>query len=162
MYFLNFLFLIVVTLFSNSAFSKTTSLCWENDCRSKGWSEFKEYGQLDHQCIRGDCLKNGWIKGSFDRDSYISCMNSHCETDGFYEIKRNNQHLLSQTVCLENQCNENGSLTYFTNGAGIVIKACRQNDCSHYGWQSTQNGNILEDVECLSNDCLKFGWVNYK
>lgn len=157
---LKYIFAMTVLLLSQAAFSSSTSLCWDNDCRTQGWTETRDDKQTDFQCIRNNCSTNGWITGLAESGSYYSCKNSNCETEGFYEIKRNSQQLISQTICNDGDCTTQGSLTY--SPQGIIVTTCKEDDCLHVGKQSTLHGLIIEDISCINHDCMQFGWKNYK
>ncbi len=154
------IFTLAFALYSGMSFAYSESICWDQDCVTKGWTEKGASQEIDHQCIRDNCHTNGLVKGNFDSGTYYSCLDSDCLTSGYYEIKRNSQTLLSQTVCIDSDCTKNGSMTYLPNG--IKVLTCKDVDCVHNGWQSTLNGMLIEDVACLSSDCSRYGWINFR
>jgi hypothetical protein len=136
------------------------SLCWDNDCKTHGWTEKSENTEIDYQCLRGNCEENGVVRGNFDIGSYIICKNSSCNTAGSYELKRSNQMKIAETFCNQNDCTQFGSVTYSAKGTLSLI--CKNNDCNHSGWISEMNGSVVEEVVCLNNDCAHFGWRNIR
>lgn len=151
---------LLLLLISFNVSATYESLCWDNDCKTLGWTQKSDAGELDFQCLRESCDVNGIVKGNFNEGSYIVCKNGSCNSEGYFEIKRFNQLKISETVCNNSDCSKFGSLTY--SSKGTLVLTCSNNDCAHSGWISTINGLVTEEVVCLKNDCDHIGWRNIR
>lgn len=146
--------IILSLLITTSAYASSTFTCWDNECFTKGYTEERNGQLYDYQCLRGDCLTEGVIKN----ETYIVCKNKNCLKDGFYEIKRSNQDVVSESVCIDSDCRRNGYVEYGKQHTLTIT--CKENDCLGKGWFGFQNGQVVQNVTCFENDCSHFGWHN--
>lgn len=155
----SFLILFLVCL-AQSAFAIEDVTCWEKNCLQRGWTRTDVLTQkfTDYQCYREGCEKSGWIAGGSQNENfYTQCKGGECFRQGWYEVSRTDQKLLSQSICVANNCFASGWMTYSSLGIGKTT--CLENDCAHKGWQTIEPQGAHHFVKCKAGDCFISGWT---
>lgn len=135
--------------------------CWDNSCLKSGWTwQSTNTGQMvDYGCYREGCDVSGWIIGTFPQ-TYTQCKDAGCFIEGWYYINSQNQQVLQNVVCREQNnersCFKFGWVIYSQFGQDAVV-SCLDYDCEHKGWFA-QGAQSFMHVYCKEGGCFQQGW----
>jgi hypothetical protein len=135
-------------------------VCWDGNCLASGWTLTHRLSGLvtDFKCYRTGCETSGWIVGPGERRPYYTrCKERGCFVDGWYEIDSQEQNVVANVQCNQNDCLKNGWLS--SGSQGSLQTRCLDNDCRRFGWSSQIGEGRFRVATCKQNSCFIRGWV---